>query len=109
MLDREPCKSDEWLSEMENRDVSAPQLVDMHVPERKWLARERRVKIGTRDMLRARVKLQKLSSCRNCGNSGRHRHFGCGPWPTQGEARVVRMMLAWRAATRYDCEFEGEK
>jgi hypothetical protein len=33
MLDREPCKNDEWLSEMENRDMSAPELVDVHVPE----------------------------------------------------------------------------
>jgi hypothetical protein len=78
-LDCEPCKDDEWLSEMENRDVSAPELADVHVPERKWLARERRVKIGTHDMLRARVKLQKLSSCRNCSTGtsgvghGRHR------------------------------------
>jgi hypothetical protein len=55
MLDREPCKNDEWLSEMENRDVSAPELVDVHVLEREWLARERRVKTGMHDMLRARV------------------------------------------------------
>jgi hypothetical protein len=57
MLDREPCKNDEWPSEMENRDVSAPELVDVHVLERERLARERRVKIGTYDMLRARVEL----------------------------------------------------
>jgi hypothetical protein len=55
MLDREPCKN-EWLSEMENRDVSAPELVDVHVLEREWLAQERRVKTGMHcDMLRARV------------------------------------------------------
>jgi hypothetical protein len=33
MLDREPCKNDEWLSEMENRNVSAQELVYVHVPE----------------------------------------------------------------------------
>ena len=37
MLDREPCKNDEWLSEMENRDVPAPELVDVHVPEQNGL------------------------------------------------------------------------
>jgi hypothetical protein len=38
----------DYLSEIENGDVSAPKFVDVHVLERERLAREGQVKTGTR-------------------------------------------------------------
>jgi hypothetical protein len=45
---------------------------------------------------------------------GRHGMAGIGwlaqdGWHKMAGTRCVRMMLAWRAATRYGYEFKGEK